>query len=621
MHAQQALPGFQNLQQHHAIHQADQWQNGLGQRLQALQRETTRLQQEMGNIEQRSRSLASAHPAFFNAAPPPPQIPQALQHLLQQEQNERASADGRHGVASAGSEALASPAYRQPPSGRASPNVHRPDHTSTYSREAIGPNGERWQMTVNETTSTFQIPQQPLRLHDHPQVPGMNPALDTLQALARNTDRLRANLRGQPVQDPQTNMTEALSSSLSRTASNPQQAQFTRGQPTNPSSAATFPSDPPLPPQLFNPVFSPHSVVRNTTPLASLANDLPRNEEPNVYILSSPEGPQALLVHNSDTYYTPRRFPMPHRSESPVPQPFMRRRRFESPAPAPVDQAQPEDHDADRAPGIQDMAAQPLADPGNHHLDNNPLEPIRERHGNPVAGALGARIGPLIWLIIRLAGFVWFFTAGNNSWPRFIMITALAVVVFIINTGIFNGVAEAFWAPVRRHVEALIPLAGPEAALVPAVNAAAIPRQQQPEPEQHHGEARPADVPRRRRRRGELDEAEVAARMILQQRAAGAGWWQAQIRRIEHAALLFLASLVPGVGERHIAAREAAANAAEAERQRETEAQAAAENPQGEHEETGSHQVESVDQNEGHGSQTGIVEDEPAAAQQVVADA
>jgi len=55
-----------------------------------------------------------------------------------------------------------------------------------------------------------------------------------------------------------------------------------------------------------------------------------------------------------------------------------------------------------------------------------------------------------------------------------------------------------------------------------------------------------------------------------------------QIRRAEHAMLLFLASLVPGVGERHIAAREAEANAAEAERQRRIDAAAAtaaAENP------------------------------------------
>jgi hypothetical protein len=67
--------------------------------------------------------------------------------------------------------------------------------------------------------------------------------------------------------------------------------------------------------------------------------------------------------------------------------------------------------------------------------------------------------------------------------------------------------------------------------------------------------------------------------LIEQRRQANnGGWLIAQIRRAEHSLLLFLASLVPGVGERHIAAREAEANAAEAERQRQIEAANAAEN-------------------------------------------
>jgi hypothetical protein len=150
------------------------------------------------------------------------------------------------------------------------------------------------------------------------------------------------------------------------------------------------------------------------------------------------------------------------------------------------------------------------------------------------------------------------------------MVCALALVVFIVNTGIFNGVFERAWGPIRRHLENLIPLAGPDAALVPAANAA-VPQA---------GAAAPAENgnPQRRRRHGELDEAEVAARLIEQRRQANnGGWLIAQIRRAEHSLLLFLASLVPGVGERHIAAREAEANAAEAERQRQIEVANAAE--------------------------------------------
>jgi len=279
-----------------------------------------------------------------------------------------------------------------------------------------------------------------------------------------------------------------------------------------------------------------------------------------VYILSSPQGPRALLLNNADTFYNPRQ--------------SSRRRRHDSPAPIQGAQIN------GQAPGLfqglpeyrnrnpNQRRARPDRNDNARIQDQNRLEPVRgQAHANPGAGALAARIGPMVWLIIRLAGFVWFFTAGNSSWTRLFMVTAMAIVVFIINTGVFNGIAEQLWGPIRRHVETLIPLAGPDAARIPAVNAA-IPRQPVAEAPAESQQAR-------RRRPGELDEAEVAARLIEQRRQANGGWLMAQIRRAEHAALLFLASLVPGVGERHIAAREAEANAAEADRQRLVDAAAA----------------------------------------------
>ena len=160
------------------------------------------------------------------------------------------------------------------------------------------------------------------------------------------------------------------------------------------------------------------------------------------------------------------------------------------------------------------------------------------------------------------------------------MVSGLAVLVFIINTGVFNGIFEQLWGPVRRHVEALIPLAGPEAAQIPAINAV-IPRVPPADGQAEPAQAQEPAAQRHGQRRGELDPAQVAAHLIEQhrQRNAAPSWLMTQIRRAEHAMLLFLASLVPGVGERHIAAREAEANAAEAERQRLIDAAAAAENP------------------------------------------
>jgi len=176
----------------------------------------------------------------------------------------------------------------------------------------------------------------------------------------------------------------------------------------------------------------------------------------------------------------------------------------------------------------------------------------------------------MLWLVVRLIGFVWFFTSGNSTWARWLMVSGVAFLIFLYNTGIFNGIAEQILAPVRRHLEALLPLAGPDAALVPAANAAAVPQVAAPP------QGLPAVQPGRR---GELDPAQVAARLVEQhRRQQDAGWLRNQIRRVEHSLVLFVASLVPGLGERHIAAREAAANA---EIQRQIEAANAAANPEG----------------------------------------
>lgn len=68
------------------------------------------------------------------------------------------------------------------------------------------------------------------------------------------------------------------------------------------------------------------------------------------------------------------------------------------------------------------------------------------------------------------------------------------------------------------------------------------------------------------RRRLEPDPAQTAARLVEQRRNDNGHWLLDQIRRLERAGLLFLASIAPGVAERHIANMEAAERA-ERERQ------------------------------------------------------
>ena len=459
-----------------------------------------------------------------------------VQQIIAQQQLNRA-ADGRQGVQDS--------AFTATNLQRPIPTILRPDHTTTTTREGVGPNGERWQITVNETTTTLPIGQHANHHHHHsPAQFGNNPAMESLQSIIRQADRVSAS-------HPSNN-------SGGTTTANSAPAPANESGSSGPhTQTQTIPSDSSA--GIATPATGSSSPVSsillsqpphvNATEIATSINTPVSNVEPVVYLLSSPQGPRALLLSNAETFYSPR-------------QP--RRRRHDSPIAA---QGRAQDHLNQARVGLPRLIRDAR---GNQPAQNGGNLVAPRAHGNPAAGALGAQIGPIIWLIVRLAGFVWFFTAGNQSWWRFITVSALAIVVFIINTGVLNGIADYLWGPIRRHVEALIPLAGPEAARIPAANAA-IP--QQP------GPAQPADIqPAPRRRRGELDENEVAARLIEQHRQANASWLMTQIRRVEHAALLFLASLVPGVGERHIAAREAEAAAAEAERQRRIEAAAAAEN-------------------------------------------
>jgi len=519
------------------------------QRLHQLARDTERIRAQISDVERlhlqytqplNNGSVGSGLPSpplipqqqrrwASPAIPPPPAFGQSIQELIAQQQQARAAL-GRNGVQdTSGTNAI--------PSGTSTP-TRRPDHTTTYTREGVGPNGERWQVTVNETTTT--IPTIQARQHHvHSHYPGRNPVQE-MQALLSNADRLLATQN--ELNRRHSNSTQ--NSASTQTTSTPETAEAPASdRPTT----ATVPS-----PSLANTPVQSIPQTNLTVPASNASVSVPSTStgeltsiEPMVYILSSPTGPRALLINNSQSFFTPRL-----NTSSTA--------RFTT-DPAQI-HALNQDRDAVGFPEFRNRVARRDARRGQRHQENAPAV-LPLAHGNPGAGAAAAHLWPAIWLIVRLIAFVWFFTAGNPSWSRFFLMTGLAVVVFVVNTGVLNGVAEIVWGPIRRHIETLLPLAGPEAALVPAANAV-IPQQ-----------APLAETPRRR---GELDPAEVAAHLI-EQRRNQPSWLVTQFRRVEHAMFLFIASLVPGVGERHIAAREAEATAAEAERQRRIDAENAAE--------------------------------------------
>ena len=260
-----------------------------------------------------------------------------------------------------------------------------------------------------------------------------------------------------------------------------------------------------------------------------------------IYLLSSPSGPHALLVSPSGMYTTPWQFPS---LAVPSPNPVL----HQATIPTPTQPANPTRQANVQQPAINPPQAAP-----------EPQQQQRDRQANQ-AGDLIRIILPLgghVWLLVRLFGFVYFFTAGGGH-RRAILLGLCAFIVFIAQTGLFRPFLQSTWEPFRRHIENLLPLANNDRRLLPdaavAGNNANLEGQ---------GAQRANGVP----------TPQQAAQRLLREREQRDGSIMRQyLRRAERAVALFVASLVPGVGERHIAARDAAEAAIrEQERERERE--------------------------------------------------
>ena len=378
-------------------------------------------------------------------------------------------------------------------SGRASP---APSHT--VFREMIGPNGHNYQVeTVTRTASSG------------PQA-GLSPT--EVHNILRNADAHHA--------------TAAMASAMHRSASG---ASLHRSLHQ---------------PGVTTPIFNPNVPAVGSGPATPDVGHAAPSQAPNgpeVYILSSPEGPRALLLNSatSETFYSPRLRVnhVPHFGQI-LPYPNISYGAVQPQTPQEV----------------RNRVQQVLV-PGN--LPNAPPEgqPQPLHPANPPAAGIPPllmQIWPHIWLIFRLGVFVWLFTSPNASWSRWLTVVCLAVLVFVLSTGLLNSVAENAWRPVAQHLDNLLPT--PERArAAPTGDGAVRPAEGNAEHPNPEG---------------------MAARLVAEHRERP-NWVATQIRRFERAGLLFLASIAPGVAERHIANLEAEARAEET-RRREAEAAAAA---------------------------------------------
>ena len=298
---------------------------------------------------------------------------------------------------------------------------------------------------------------------------------------------------------------------------------------------------------------SSHLEVSDSTPSRS-------NGESSVYLLSSSSGPQALLVSPYGTYSAPWHVPalaaasFPHNTHHNA------------------------HHPPQNSPAVNATEAisqnPPLIPAHDPQAPAQQQQQQQQQQQNPQANEardvlrLLIPLGGHIWLLIRLFGFVYFFTAGGGS-RRTIILGAFAFLVFVAQTGVFRPFVQAVWEPLRRHIEGLLPVPGNEPARAPVLEA---------------GVQNPAGLPaivRTERQHQHPTPQEAAARLLREREGRDTGVFREQIRRVERAVALFVGSLVPGFGERHIAAR-SAAEAAEAarlveERRREDAARRSAE--------------------------------------------
>ncbi len=250
-----------------------------------------------------------------------------------------------------------------------------------------------------------------------------------------------------------------------------------------------------------------------------------------IYLLSSPSGPHALLVSPYGMYAAP--WPLPGQNGTAAYSILRERLRpTQSINPSHEPNAPPQNSPANVPQEVQEPQQRRQEQPANQARDL-----VR----------ILLPLGGHIWLLVRLFGFVYFFTSGGG-YRRALLLGLCAFLVFIIQTGIFRPFLQSAWDPIRRHMENLLPLANNDRRLLPEAAAGGNNANQ---PLGQHG-WHPNMVP---------TPYQAAERLLREREHRGEGWTRQYLRRAERAVALFVASLVPGVGERHIAARDAAESA------------------------------------------------------------
>lgn len=262
-----------------------------------------------------------------------------------------------------------------------------------------------------------------------------------------------------------------------------------------------------------------------------------------VYVLSSPSGPHALLVSPSGMYTAPWHFSTPANTTPNL------ALNGNANTVTPTQTTNLTEANPEQAPD------NPPQDPPAQQQQQNEQQLNQQINQARDLVRLLLPLGGHLWLLVRLFGFVYFFTGGGGH-RRAILLGLGAFLVFIAQTGLFRPFLQSVWEPIRRHIENVLPLATNDQPLLVGPAAAGDNNNNN---NNNNNNANAIEEPRAQRGNDNMPTPQQAAERLLRERESRDGSIVRQnLRRLERAVALFVASLVPGVGERHIAARDAA---------------------------------------------------------------
>ncbi|EXJ94898.1 hypothetical protein A1O1_00016 [Capronia coronata CBS 617.96] len=282
----------------------------------------------------------------------------------------------------------------------------------------------------------------------------------------------------------------------------------------------------------------PHVPVQFPSQFArsSVENLLPTNAV--AWIVSSPAGPEALLFQPGHGFFATTQQQTPQQSGT----------QYASQGPAPGNQPiavvplQPAEEEGPVNINVR------IAQPRRNHMPAAPaLAQVRRNEADNDLFAFLIQRG---WLFLRLYLFMFVFSEPG-TWKRWLLIVTAAIVCLQPRNGPFVRALAA----ARRHLDNLIAPPAPRPQPAPAAEAR---QQPQVQPLQNAVNEIPVLRPANVRGAVQITPEEAAARLNRQHHDGSANSWRDTFYRIEQSTALFLASLIPGVGERHVRAREEA---------------------------------------------------------------